>query len=218
MLTKDGAFASTFVGGIVFGFGGVNWGILLVIFFSASSFLTLWKAKEKPQPEHKKGRSAGQVLGSGGAAAALALIHGSTLIHGFLPLFKGEPGKINLLTTLGFAGALAAICADTWATEIGLLGSSIPRLITTWKPVEPGTSGGITWLGTSGGFLGAGFIAAFSSILLKTPAAPIWISGFAAMILDSLMGALIEGRHPLFNNSSVNFLASLFGAGLALLI
>ncbi len=212
MLTKDGAAAAALIGGIVFGFGGFKWGVLLVLFFTASSLLTLWKAKDKTQPEHKKGRSAGQVLGSGGVAAGFALAHGLT------PFYRGIIMHPNLLTAIGFAGAISAVCADTWAAEIGMLSSSAPKLITTGEPVKLGASGGITWLGTAGGAAGGGFTAIFSALLLHTPITVIWFSGFSAMLLDSLMGAVLEDKYPLFTNSSVNFFASLFGSALSLLL
>ena len=42
-----------------------------------------------------------------------------------------------------FTGVMATVTADTWATELGTLSKNPPRLITTGKPVAPGTSGGV---------------------------------------------------------------------------
>jgi len=54
-----------------------------------------------------------------------------------------------------YAGALAAANADTWATEIGRLSRSAPRMITTGRRAEPGVSGAITPLGTTASLGGA---------------------------------------------------------------
>ena len=57
-------------------------------------------------------------------------------------------------------GALAAAAADTWATSIGSRSRSRPRLLVGWRPVPPGTSGGITLAGCAGALVGAGLVAA----------------------------------------------------------
>jgi len=62
----------------------------------------------------------------------------------------------------------AAVAADTFSSELGILSQSKPRLLTSWdlRQVPAGTNGGVTLLGTMTGFLGALIIALTSVILL----------------------------------------------------
>jgi uncharacterized membrane protein len=102
---------------------------------------------------------------------------------------------------------------------LGVLSRSAPRLITTRRLVEPGTSGGLTRLGTLAALGGAALIglvaAAFdlaagrslgwavALVLIVT------VSGLAGSLVDSLLGATVQAiyycdacgketeRHPL---------------------
>ena len=62
----------------------------------------------------------------------------------------------------------AAVAADTFSSELGILSKSKPRLITSlgFRVVPPGTNGGITLTGTLAGFFGAFTIALTSAVLL----------------------------------------------------
>ena len=80
-------------------------------------------------------------------------------------------------------------------TTTRLLASSPPRLLTTGQIVARGQSGAITWQGTLAGCVGA--------------------AGTAAMLLDSLLGATMEGRQRWMTNDAVNLLAATAGASLA---
>lgn len=203
VLTSDGAATGVAVGSLIFGFGGWRWAAVLVVFFVTGSLLTRWQASRKPQPEHTRGRSADQVLASGAVATALAIWYG----------IAPAPWMVAAVV-----GTIAASTADTWATEIGLLSVSQPRLITTGQVVVPGRSGGVTWIGTLGGVAGAALIAAAGAQWLQTSPAVVWIAGSLAMVLDSVLGATLEGRVRWVDNNAVNLLATFSGAVLAFLL
>lgn len=151
-LSKSGALGALAVGTLVFGLGGPLWGALMVAFFISASVLSQWRAEDKQDAgaRFQKGgrRDLAQVLANGGPAAALACLQAVSDL-GYLPPIDFFPAMV---------GAMAAVTADTWATELGMLAAMDPRLITTGEPVEPGRSGGVTIIGTTAAVAGGTFI------------------------------------------------------------
>jgi uncharacterized protein (TIGR00297 family) len=204
-LSRSGAYAAILVGTVIFGVGGWRWAVLLLSFFISSSGLTHAFKKRKAGLNEKfsKGgqRDAGQVLGNGGLA---------TLFAG-LSFFLPDQEWV----WLAFAASLAAVNADTWATELGVLNNHPPRMITNLnKIVEKGTSGGISLAGTLASLAGAGVIGLLAVLVSPTPLSPLaglWVTlaGLAGSLFDSLLGASVQAiylcptcrketeRHPL---------------------
>jgi uncharacterized protein (TIGR00297 family) len=191
-LSKSGAFAATFVGTVIFGIGGWQWAVLLLTFFITSSGLSRAFRNRKAGLNEKfsKGheRDAGQVLGNGGVATLF------TALHAFYPE--------SILPWIGFAASLAAVNADTWATELGVLNPTPPRLITDLrKRVEKGTSGGISLFGTLASLLGSAVIA-LPAVLLSAVGRLtandfllITVAGLAGSFFDSLLGATVQAMY-----------------------
>jgi uncharacterized protein (TIGR00297 family) len=194
-LSADGALAAIVVGTCIFGCGGWAWGVVLLVFFVPSSLLSRYRRSDKQHLAEKfaKGarRDLGQVLANGGAAATLAVVHA----------WHPEP-----VLAAAFAGTMATVTADTWATEIGVLSRRPPRLLTTGRTVAPGTSGGITVLGSSAAAAGAVTIAVVFQLLIwadgllgvRGPApSPAFAlaavaGGLAGCFSDSLLGATVQ--------------------------
>lgn len=187
-LSGSGAAASALVGGLIFGLGGIPWATLLLIFFISSSLLSRAFAGRKAALSEKfaKGsrRDYGQVLANGGLGAILALV------YWFYP--EAE------VFWIAFAGAMAAVNADTWGTELGVLSSTAPRLITTGRIVDRGTSGAVTLVGYLASLGGAALISL--ATVLFTPSQPwlillliVIVGGLAGATIDSLLGATIQG-------------------------
>ena len=186
-LSRSGAWGALLEGTLIFGLGGWRWAVLLLAFFVSSSALTRTFAKRKAVLNEKfdKGgqRDIGQVLANGGIASIFAGL------HFFFPHASW--------TWMAFAASLAAVNADTWATELGVLNPSMPRLITTWKPVERGTSGGISVYGTLAATGGAALIAVLAGLV--RPSGTFWLvtgiasqGGLCGSLFDSLLGASVQ--------------------------
>ena len=197
-LSSSGVVGAIITGTLIFGLGGWEWGILLVAFFVSSSALSFYRAGEKQGLAEKfaKGhrRDLGQAMANGGITALLAVLSQ-------LPPFPGG-GKGRVLWFVACAGAMAAVNADTWATELGVLNPRPPRLITTGQRVEVGTSGGVTWLGTVaslGGALLIGILGGLGSLVLsqgRTGAGVLLLAatagGLVGSLFDSVLGATIQ--------------------------
>ncbi len=182
-LTPDGAVAACLVGAAILGFGGTWWAAALAVFFISGSLLTAVGRRQKTQPEHRgRGRTAAQVLGTGGVAAAVSVLWGVGM----------APQALRAVLPAAFAGALAAAAADTWATELGMLSPHPPRLITTWEPVPAGTSGGVSLAGSLAGLAGAAVVAAIGAQGNGRVFVAACLAGVLAMFLDSLLGATVQ--------------------------
>ncbi len=187
-LSRSGAWAAALTGGLTFGLGGLKWAVLLLAFFLTSSAWSRLFARRKAAFEEKyaKGsqRDWGQVMANGGLGALLAI---------FNALIPGE-----VWPWLAFGGAMAAVNADTWATELGVFNPSSPRLITTGKTVERGTSGAVTLLGYLAALGGSALIGALAAFFggdirsALTIALAITLAGLAGTTCDSLLGATIQ--------------------------
>ena len=93
------------------------------------------------------------------------------------------------------AGSLAASATDTWATEVGTLAGGEPVSITSASKVPPGTSGGVTLVGTTAGAGGALFIAAVATLAnWPLPFAAVALGGMAGALADSILGGVLQAR------------------------
>ena len=153
-LSASGMLGAILVGTLIFGLGGWAWGFLLVAFFVSSSALSHYKAglKEALAEKFSKGgrRDLAQTLANGGAGAVFVVAN----------WLWPHP-----VWWAAFVGAMATVNADTWATELGVLSKTKPRLVTSFQEVEAGTSGGISRFGTLAAAAGAGLIALFAAAL-----------------------------------------------------
>lgn len=185
-LTRTGALAALTVGGTTLTFGGLPLAVPLVTFFLTSTLLSKADsaAKDLASQRFEKGhaRDALQVLANGGVVALAAF--GSWL--------SSDPRWF----VLGL-GAVAAVTADTWATELGTLSQTPPRSVITGRSVGPGASGGVTLLGTAASIAGGLLIGGVGALFVEEPPRALIagaVAGSFGSLLDSLLGATCQ-RH-----------------------
>jgi uncharacterized protein (TIGR00297 family) len=189
-LDKSGAVTTFLLASIIFGFGGWKWSIPILMFFILSSLLSKAgkRIKSGANQLFSKGnqRDYAQVLANGSAAGIIMILY----------MFYEIPQFYFF-----YLASIASAMADTWATEIGTLTKQQPRLISTFKKVPTGTSGGITILGFTGSILGAFILAVSSFIFLPGSYSLlpilllITISGTLASLLDSYLGATVQVQY-----------------------
>lgn len=177
----------------------------------ASVFLLTWLATRLGYSrkqmlgaaERQGGRKASQVLANLGVA---------TLSCAFYAATRG-----NTIFLIAASAALSEAAADTVSSELGQAHNTTARLITTWAEVPAGTDGGVTLTGTLAGAISAAIVSAICGALRLLPWRWVGVSIVAAvvgMIVDSYLGAILERRRWL-NNDSVNFLSTLAAAASA---
>jgi len=192
-LSTSGGIGACILGTVVFGLGGFSWAVVLMGFFVSSSILSkLFKNKKKKLDEKfSKGskRDIWQVWANGGVAGLFVIA------HAIMP--------DQIWPWLAFCGSIAAVNADTWATEIGVLSKKTPINIVSRISIERGSSGGVSFLGSFAALLASLFIAIPGVLLLPVEFtndtsspwflfAAISIAGLSGSFVDSFLGATIQ--------------------------
>jgi len=196
--TIDGrGFLSSVVVGlaIIYG-GGVQWFVVVAVFFILGVTFTLYEYgyKKKLGSAQEKGgaRNWPNILANGGLPSLFAISQ----------FFFPAPAFAAL-----FLGSISTSAADTAATELGLLSRGLPRMITSpSRLVSPGTSGGVSTLGFTGAALASVVIGVMALVLgviplpVITPLAGALVlslcafGGVAGTIADSFLGALVQRK------------------------
>ncbi len=195
VLDTKGVILALFFGAVLLAYGGIGYLALMLSFFILATFVTKYEHEIKREMglyEHERGWE--NVLSNGLLPSALAVLSPS-------------------IGPVPFVACLAAVTADKFGSEIGVLDSRDPVSIFDLKPVKPGTSGGMSVLGTIGSLAGASAIG-FCAILIFgiTPwqALLVAFAGLAGSIVDTFFGVFEE--RGLGTKGTTNFICSLVGA------
>jgi uncharacterized protein (TIGR00297 family) len=206
---RSGALAGFLIGATIWGFLGWRGYLLLLAFFVIGTSCTKigYRRKAALNLAQEKGgrRSARHAIANAGCGAFCAVVAATA-----------DP-YWSTLWTLGFAGAFATAAADTAGSEIGQLWGRRTFLVTTLRSVPRGTQGAVSVEGTLASLVGAGLIAFLGfavGLYGVVGALLVTLAGFLGALLESFIGATIE-RRGLLDNETTNFLNTLIGAILA---
>ncbi|MBR1938637.1 MAG: DUF92 domain-containing protein [Spirochaetales bacterium] len=185
-LTLSGAIGAFFMGFGSLWCGGFT-ALSLYLFFLISAALIGKHSKRVRGINNiqKKGgtRDISQVFANGGPALMAIILYYLTQEHIFLVVFSAS---------------LAEAVADTWAGEIGVLSERPPVSIITFRPMQRGLSGAVSFLGTISGLLAAVLYALFYKSLYSgtlSLALVVALTGFAGCLVDSFLGATVQAHY-----------------------
>ncbi|KAL0483366.1 hypothetical protein AKO1_014649 [Acrasis kona] len=148
-LDSSGALGALIVGTVTL-YSGIAFAFVLLFFFYTSSKFTKYKAeiKKKIEADYKEGGSRNweQVVANGGFTTSLCVIFLIAIEDQRFVFDGSQPLKTFLISC--FLGSYCCNCADTWASELGVLSKSKPRyILNPFKEVPAGTNGGVSLLG-----------------------------------------------------------------------
>lgn len=205
----SGLIAGCVLGGAIFvGLGAAGFLTLLTFFVLGTGATRVgFAAKEAAGLAQARGgrRGAENALANAGAGAALALLAATT------------PHAELLI--IAFVAAFATAAFDTVSSEIGQVYGRHPVLITTLRPVPPGTEGAVSLEGSGAGIAASAVVAGVAFALGLLPPSgllPVLIGAFVGAMAESYLGATLEAVRVL-DNELVNFLNTVVGAAVAVL-
>lgn len=202
-LTKLGAMV-----GFVVGFSIVATGlrgVTLFAFYQIGSWATKYKMTVKQGKDATACESAtrgpSQVLACSIAATVLSMMH--AIWCGSEDAIDMNAKPLASRLTLAVLSHHACCLGDTLASELGILSSAAPVLVTKpWKRVPPGTNGGITLIGTIWSLVGGALMGLFTVAMdLLSGINPLQsmqkiafgaICGFIGSMIDSFLGATLQ--------------------------
>jgi len=217
LLTRAGWIHAGVLGTLLL--GSLDWPgwWAVVLYLALGSLVTRLGFRRKQEQGLAEGRGGRRgpenVWGSAATGASLAL----------LTVLPAAPVSLLLI---GFAASFAAKLADTCGSEIGKRWGRHTLLITSLRPVPAGTEGAISAEGTAASLAGSALMALVMLQLGLLQGMAAWTLvtavGLLATLIESLIGATVQGRCRWLSNELVNavqtLIAALLAMGLALVL
>ena len=213
LLTRSGWVHAAALGTILWGCLGWSGWLAVVAYLSLGTLVT------KIGFQNKQSRGLAEARGG---QRGPENVWGSAAVGAFLALLIGAGVEPRALLMVGFAASFAAKLADTFGSEIGKRFGRTTVLITSLRPVPPGTDGAISLEGTLASAVGSIVMTLVMLALQLLPSWPlaglVMVVGLLATLAESLLGALVQDRVAWLSNDLVNALQTLMAAVLAMLM
>jgi len=207
-----GAVSAVVIGTAVTAGLGLAGLALLVAFFVISSLATKLGYAQKAARgiAQEKGGARGwrNAWANGGVPAALAVLAGMA------------PARPRDVLAIAYAAAVATAAADTCSSEIGKAYGRRTFLITSLRPVPPGTEGAVSLEGTLGGLAGAlavGATGGAAGLLGWSAALLVAAAGLLGSLAESVLGTVAE-RRGWMGNDLLNAANTAIGALVAVVL
>ena len=186
-LDLPGLASALVFGLLIFLFGGPfgPFFLMTIIYFLVLSFIVTRFGSEKKRKLGVYERSRGwrNVFANGIVPLIGSVAYAFDLSYNFVPV---------KFLIIAYVASVAAITADKFASELGVLDGQ-PIMLLTLKPAKKGMSGGVTWLGLLMSFVAALLIGmvllsygSYRLILL------VAVAGLFGSVVDSLLGYFEE--------------------------
>ncbi|HUG54184.1 MAG TPA: DUF92 domain-containing protein [Vicinamibacteria bacterium] len=211
-IDRAGALSAVAIGTLITAGLGLRGLAVMIAFFVVGSAVTKlgYRIKARRGIAQERGGARGwrNAWANGGVPAALALLAG----------FAAPDDRA--LFTLAYAAAVATAAADTCSSEVGKAYGRRTFLITTFRPVPPGTEGAVSLEGTAGGLGGALVVALVGAAASLYGPGTLLVVAFAGLIgslAESALGTVAERRGWL-DNDLLNAVNTAIGAAVAVLM
>jgi len=184
ILTRRGSFLAFLLGFYFAGILGFSWLMPVLLFFLSSAAFTKLQHAIKDPGKKSTARNAWQVI---------ANIVWAVCSSGLFIITQNDT------FIMFFIAFVAAVTADTWASEIGPLFNKKCFLLSEMSMVPAGTNGGISFIGSLAALAGAAIISSLSYYYFFgfwhwDVLAMLSVSAFLACFVDSLLGAFVEDK------------------------
>lgn len=196
-LSLSGLITAVIVGSLVMGLGHWIFYVFLMGFFISSILIRkvmviVFPGAHRNLIHHKKheARTWVQVIANAGILTVISV-------------FYALSPSVELIVLAGLS--MAASTADTWASEIGVLSTTKPKLILSKQPIRSGLSGGVTPLGLWASLAGSAWITLMvvtyvllsgqMTLLLALACGFCLIGGYLGSIVDSVLGELVQAKY-----------------------
>lgn len=211
LLTQAGWIHAGALGTLLLGSLGWSGWWAVVLYLALGSLVTRLGFRRKQEQGLAEGR---------GGRRGPENVWGSAATGTVLALLCVLPTAPVQLLKLGFAASFAAKLADTCGSEIGKRWGRTTVLITSLRPVPPGTEGAISLEGSLASLAGSALMALVMLQLGVIDGAGPWLLvalvGLLATLVESLIGASVQHRFGWLSNELVNAVQTLIAALLAM--